>query len=159
MQSVSPSSRFQLALVPRRVWGHTRASMTGAVAWSAVLILLLTLMVARSTATAAWVGGIDVVTLVALGGAVLMGVLAVSPVPWTIGLGLGLVAGPVVAAIARSRSCRRLSRYAMISRTASDLTCWSIGPTRIMRTIQLVIWPASGTPSMEVRTESVSGCA
>src|ERR1700694_3729655 len=100
MQSVSPSPRFRLALVPGRVWGRPRASMTGAAAWSAVLILLLTLMVARSTATAAWVGGIDVVAVVALGGAVLMGVLAVTPVPWAVGLGIGLMAGPVVAAIA-----------------------------------------------------------
>src|SRR6202162_2874720 len=100
MQSVSPSSGFQLALVPGRVWSRTRASMSGAVAWSAVLILLLTLTVARSTATAAWVSGIDVVTTVALGGAVLMGVLAVTPIPWPAGLGIGLVAGPVVAAIA-----------------------------------------------------------
>src|SRR3979490_922887 len=100
MQSVSPSPRFRRALVPGRVWGRTRASMTGAAAWSAVLILLLTLMVARSTATAAWVGGIDGVAVVALGGAVLMGLLAVSPVPWTAGLGIGLVSGPVVAAIA-----------------------------------------------------------
>jgi transglutaminase-like putative cysteine protease len=74
--------------------------MTGAVTWSIVLILLLTLVIARSTATAAWVSGIDVVTVVALGGACLMGVLAVAPVPWSAGLGVGLVAGPVVAAIA-----------------------------------------------------------
>jgi transglutaminase-like putative cysteine protease len=71
--------------------------MTGAVAWSAVLILLLTLMIARSTATAAWVPGIDSVVLVALGGAVLMGVLAILPVPWPIGLGAGLVIGPLAA--------------------------------------------------------------
>ncbi|HZK75219.1 MAG TPA: hypothetical protein VFD88_14620, partial [Clostridia bacterium] len=100
MQSASPSSEFSLVRVPGRVWDRTRASMTGAVAWSCVLILLLTLMVARSTVTAAWVSGIDVVTAVALGGALLMGVLAVAPVPWTLGLGVGLVAGPVVAAIA-----------------------------------------------------------
>src|ERR1035437_5735345 len=100
MQSASPSSEFSLVRVPGRVWGRPRASMTGAVAWSCVLILLLTLMVARSTVTAAWVSGIDVVTVVALGGALLMGVLAVAPVPWTLGLGVGLVAGPVVAAIA-----------------------------------------------------------
>src|ERR1035437_8595790 len=99
MQSASPSSEFSLVRVPGRVWGRPRASMTGAVAWSCVLILLLTLMVARSTVTAAWVSGIDVVTVVALGGALLMGVLAVAPVPWTLGLGVGLVAGPVVAAI------------------------------------------------------------
>ncbi|HEX3508842.1 MAG TPA: transglutaminase domain-containing protein [Candidatus Dormibacteraeota bacterium] len=71
--------------------------MTGAVAWSAALILLLTLMIARSTATAAWVPGIDSVVLVALGGAVLMGVLAALPVPWPIGLGAGLVIGPLAA--------------------------------------------------------------
>ena len=100
MQSASPSPEFSLVRVPGRVWGRTRASMTTAVAWSCVLILLLTLMVARSTATAAWVSGIDVVTVVALAGALLMGVLAVAAVPWTLGLGVGLLAGPVVAAIA-----------------------------------------------------------
>jgi transglutaminase-like putative cysteine protease len=74
--------------------------MTGAVIWSAVLILLLTLMVARSTAAAGWVDGIDVVTTVALGGALLLGVLAIAPVPWAAGLGVGAVAGLVVAAMA-----------------------------------------------------------
>jgi len=100
MQSVSPSPRFQLALVPGRVWSRTRASMTGGLGWSAVLIVLLTFMIARSTATAAWVNGIDVVTLVALAGALFMGVLAVTRVPWVAGLGVGLLAGPIVAAFA-----------------------------------------------------------
>jgi transglutaminase-like putative cysteine protease len=100
MQSASPSPRFQPALIPARVWGRTRASLTGAAAWSFVLIVLLTIAVARSTATAGWVGGIDVVTPVALGGAVLMGVLAVLPIPWGVALGLGFIAGPIVAAIA-----------------------------------------------------------
>jgi transglutaminase-like putative cysteine protease len=71
--------------------------MTGAVAWSAVLILLLTLMVAKSTATAAWVGGIDAVVPLALAGAVFMGVLAVLPVPWPAGLVMGLLVGPLAA--------------------------------------------------------------
>jgi transglutaminase-like putative cysteine protease len=100
MQSVSPNPRFGPALFPGLVWGRTRASLAGGVGWSAVLILLLTLMVARSTATAAWVGGIDVVGVVALGGALFLGVLALAPIPWPAGLGIGLVAGPVVAAIA-----------------------------------------------------------
>ena len=103
MRSVSPSPSspgFRLALVPARAWGRTRATMTAAVVWSAVIILLLTLLIAQSTATAAWVGGIGVVTAVALGGALLMGVLAVAPIPWTIGLVIGLIAGPVVAGIA-----------------------------------------------------------
>jgi transglutaminase-like putative cysteine protease len=100
MQSASPSPRSNLTLVPGRVWGRTRGSLTTAAIWSSVLILLLTFTIARSTATAAWVSGIDVVIVIALGGAVLMGVLAVAPVPWPAGLGVGLVAGPIVAAIA-----------------------------------------------------------
>src|SRR6267142_5792975 len=100
MQSASPKQRFQPLLFPGQVWGRTRASMTGSAAWSGLLILLLTLMIARSTATAAWVDGIDVVTLVAVGGAVLMGLLAFSPIPWTVGVGLGLIAAPVAAGFA-----------------------------------------------------------
>src|SRR6202162_2155837 len=100
MQSVSPDPRFGLALLPGRVWGRTRASIGGGLGWSALLIVLLTLTVARSTATAAWVSGIDVVAVVALGGALLMGVLAVTPIPWAAALGAGWVAGPVVAAFA-----------------------------------------------------------
>ena len=100
MQSASPSPRLQLMLVPGRVWGRTRASLTGALAWSTLLVLLLTLMIARSTATAQWVGGIDVVTSVALAGALLMGVFAVVPVPWAAGLGAGLVAGLIAAGLA-----------------------------------------------------------
>lgn len=82
---------------PGRLWSHTRTSMTGAVAWSAVLVLLLTLMIARSTATAGWVLGIDSVVPVALAGAVFMGVLAVLPVPWPAGLGVGALLGPLAA--------------------------------------------------------------
>ena len=95
MHSASASS--SAALWPGRIWSRTRASMTGAVAWSAVLILLLTLMIARSTATAAWVAGIDAVVPVALAGALFMGVLAVLPVPWPAGLIAGLIVGPFAA--------------------------------------------------------------
>ena len=95
MQSASASGFA--AVWPRRIWSQTRASMTGAVAWSALLILLLTLMIARSTATAAWVPGIDSVVSVALLGAVLMGLLAIEPIPWPIGLGAGLLIGPLAA--------------------------------------------------------------
>ncbi len=100
MQSASPSPRFELALIPGRWWGRTRASVTGTVIWSAVITALLTFVVGRSTATAGWVDGLDVVPLVALGGALLMGVLAVAPVPWPFALGAGFVAGPAVAAVA-----------------------------------------------------------
>ena len=95
MQSASASG-FR-AWRPGRFWSRTRASMTGAVAWSALLIVLLTLMIAGSTATAAWVPGIGPVVLVALAGAALMGVLAILPVPWPVGLGTGLLVGPFAA--------------------------------------------------------------
>ena len=82
--------------------------MSGGVRWTALLVLLLTLAIARSTATAGWVDGIDVVTYVALGGAVVMGLLAILPLPWGVGLGVGLVAGPIVAAVAAGPALRNL---------------------------------------------------
>src|SRR5450759_3559360 len=96
MQSASPSARFTLA--QEQLWGRARSSMGGVVLWSALMVFLLAYAIARSTATAAWVAGIDVIPAIALGGALLMAVLAVLPVPWPAGLGVGMVLGPVVAA-------------------------------------------------------------
>ena len=98
MQSASLSERLQLA--PSRLWGGTRATLAGGVVWSALMAFLIAFAVARSTATAVGIPGIQVVPLVALGGAVLLGLLAVLPVPWAAALGAGAVLGPVVAAIA-----------------------------------------------------------
>ena len=95
MQSVSPRGRLQL--VPGRIVGSARTSMQGGLWWSALLVVLLTLAVARSTATAGWVDGIDVIPLIALGGALFMAVLAVMPIPWPVALGAGTVLGPIVA--------------------------------------------------------------
>jgi hypothetical protein len=74
--------------------------MGGGLLWSAVMVFLLTLAIARSTSTAAWVNGMEVVPLIALVGALVMALLAVLPIPWPAGLGLGMVAGPVAAAVA-----------------------------------------------------------
>ena len=97
MQSVSARGRLQL--VPGHVLGSARSSMQGGLWWSALLVLLLTFTVARSTATAAWVNGIDIIPLIALGGALFMAVLAALPVPWPLALGAGTILGPVVAFI------------------------------------------------------------
>src|SRR5438093_4727697 len=151
MQSASPSPRFQLALFPGRVWGRTRASMTGAAAWSAVLVLLLALMIARSTATAAWVGGIDVVTAVALGGAIFMGLLALAPVPWVAGLGSGLIAGPVAAALAAGPALRAAHPLDTVS--ISLVSTWwgrigdgsaSSDPAFYLYLICLLMWVTGG---------------
>ena len=94
-------SRSRMGQVPGAVWGRTRTTLSGAVVWSAVLVLLLTFFIAGSTAAAGWgVPGIEVVTLVSLTGALFMGVLAVLPVPWAAALGAGLVLGPVVTGVA-----------------------------------------------------------
>src|SRR5450759_4723530 len=98
MQSASLSVRLQLA--QGRLWNGARSTMGGGVLWSALLVFLLTFAVARSTATFGWVSGIEVITLVALGGAVLMALFAVVPIPWPFGLGVGMVLGPVVAVVA-----------------------------------------------------------
>src|SRR3979409_2019295 len=98
MQSASLSAR--VLGTPGHLWSGARSSMRGGFAWSALLVLLLTIAIARSTATAAWVGGMDVVPLIALGGALLMAVLALLPVRWPIGLGFGLILGPIAAGVA-----------------------------------------------------------
>ena len=101
MRSASPSNlRLQLAHAPGVVWGRTRSTLAGGVVWSTALVFLFTFFVARSTATAGWVPGIETVTVVAVGGALLMGVLALLPIPWGAALGAGLLLGPVVAAAA-----------------------------------------------------------
>jgi transglutaminase-like putative cysteine protease len=98
MQFASPS---RLGHLPGAAWGRTRATLSGAVVWSAVLVFLLTFFIAGSTAAAGWgVPGIEAVTPVALGGALLMAVLAVLPIPWAAALGAGVVLGPVVTAVA-----------------------------------------------------------
>src|SRR5260370_29422950 len=93
MQSVSPS-------LPTRVIQRTRDALPGGVLWTSLLVFFLTLAVAKSTVTAEWVGGIEVVPLVALAGAVLMGLLALTPIPWGIGVAIGMAAGPLVAGFA-----------------------------------------------------------
>ncbi|MDQ2942178.1 MAG: transglutaminase domain-containing protein [Candidatus Dormibacteraeota bacterium] len=97
MQSASLSTRLQLG--PGRLWSGARASMRGGVIWSALLVFILTLAIARSTATAGWVNGIEVITPIALLGTLLMAVLAVLPVPWPAGIGVGLIVSPMVAAV------------------------------------------------------------
>ena len=97
MQSASLSTRLQLA--PGRLWGGARSSMGDGLLWSALMVFLLTLAIARSTATAAWVNGMEVVPVIAVGGAFLMALLALLPIPWPVGLGVGMVVGPVVAAV------------------------------------------------------------
>jgi transglutaminase-like putative cysteine protease len=93
MQSVSP--RF-----PTRVMQRTRDALPGGVLWTSLLIFFLTLAVSKSTVTADWVAGIEVVPLVALVGAIVMGLLALTPIPWGAGVAIGMVIGPIAAGVA-----------------------------------------------------------
>src|ERR1700682_3551064 len=101
MQFGSPSARLTLA--PGRLWGRARSSMGGGVLWSALLVFLLAYAIATSPATAAWVPGIGVIPLIALGAALLMAVLAVLPVPWPAALRPGGILGPV-GAVSQARA-------------------------------------------------------
>src|SRR6266852_5444237 len=93
MQSVSRS--FYL-----RVAERTRDGLPGGVVWTSAIVFLLTLAVAKSTVTAQWVSGIEIIPEVALVGAVVLGLLALAPIPWSVGLGLGMAMGPIVAGVA-----------------------------------------------------------
>src|SRR5881409_1874302 len=105
MRYVSPETRLvgPEAAFPERtgrvakLWENARESMDGGRFWTAALVLLLTITVARSTTTVNWVPGIEVITPIALAGALLMGVLALTPVRDFIALGLAFVLAPVVA--------------------------------------------------------------
>src|SRR2546430_4422606 len=93
-----PEAAFESTLNRRELlWDGARRSLGGGRFWSVVLVLLLTVTVARSTSAVQWVNGIDVVILIAVLAAVVMGVLALSRVREWIGLGIGLVLAPVVA--------------------------------------------------------------
>src|ERR1700730_7279570 len=98
MQSASLSTRLQL--IPGKAWDRARSSTKDGILWSALIVFLLAYTIARSTAAAGWTSGIDVIPSIALGGALLMAVVAVSPVPWPAGLGVGMVMSPVVAVFA-----------------------------------------------------------
>jgi hypothetical protein len=96
---VSPEAAF--ADSPQAMlWDRVKASVGGGRFWSAVLVALITLTVSRSTATVDWVPGIDIVTWVALAGALLMGVLALAPVGEALALGVGFFLAPVAALLA-----------------------------------------------------------
>src|SRR5216683_6359565 len=90
----SESASYPMQLVQR-----TRAALPGGILWTSILVFLLTLAMAKSIVTAQWVVGvgIEAVPLVAIGGAILMGLLALTPIPWAACLAIGMVLGPVVA--------------------------------------------------------------
>jgi Transglutaminase-like superfamily/Domain of unknown function (DUF4129) len=67
---------------------------------SAVFTLLLVLCVSNSTVSAGWVPHSEVLTDLALVAAVVLGVLALTRLPWSLALGLSLVAAPFAAYIA-----------------------------------------------------------
>src|SRR5438477_959277 len=67
---------------------------------SGVLLLLLVLCVSNSTVSAGWVPHSEVLTTLALIAAAVMGLAALTRVPWSIAVGLGLVAAPAVAYLA-----------------------------------------------------------
>src|SRR3989441_6447352 len=93
---VSPEAAFDDS--PQAlIWERIHDAVGGGRFWSAVLVLVLTFTVARSTSTVRWVDGIDVIVWVALAGAVVLGVLAVLSVREPLSLGVGLVLAPVAA--------------------------------------------------------------
>ncbi|HET7339733.1 MAG TPA: transglutaminase domain-containing protein [Candidatus Dormibacteraeota bacterium] len=105
MRSVSPSNPlfqpgdYGAESVPPALWERARVWLGGGRFWSAVLVLLLSLSISKSTATVQWVTGIDVVVAIAIFAAALMSVLAIAPVREPIALAVGAVAAPIVALI------------------------------------------------------------
>jgi transglutaminase-like putative cysteine protease len=100
MQSASHKGLLDIEYIPSRremAWERTREWMGGGRLGAIVLVLLLTITIAKSTATVGWVEGIDAIVWIAVLGAVVMGALAVLPVAEPIALGVGFLLVPVVA--------------------------------------------------------------
>jgi hypothetical protein len=98
MQSASASGGPRL--FRENLLERARQSVGGGQLVSAGLVILLSFTIARSTVTAHWVDGIEVITVLTLAASALTAVLAVSPLPWPAGIGISALVGPVVAAIA-----------------------------------------------------------
>ena len=102
MQFESARGLLDLDAVPSRraiLWDRARDSMGAGRLGSAILVRLLTITVARSTSTVRWVDGIDVIGVIAVVAALLLGALAVLPVREPIALGIGVLLAPVAAVI------------------------------------------------------------
>ena len=109
MQSVSPRGSLQLTAMPGEAWQRTRAAFPASTVWSAVIVFALAITIAKSTVAALWVpSGIDGVPLVALGAAVLMSLLAVTPLPAWFSVTVGVVAGPVVSVLVSASQFKAL---------------------------------------------------
>ena len=100
MQSASVSR------APALTWQKAREAVPAGALWAALISFLLVLTIAKSTVSADWVPGLDIAPLVAIGGAVLMGLLAVTPLPWWWCVSAGLALGPVVAGIVTAPAFR-----------------------------------------------------
>lgn len=104
MQSASADNRVELAADFLR--DRARRSIASSQVWSAVLVVVLTFLIAKSTVTAEWVDGIGVIVMVALAAAILGSIVAATPLPWPAGLGILTVAGAVAALIAAGPSIK-----------------------------------------------------
>lgn len=90
------------------VWHRTRQAVPAATLWSALIVFLLVLTIAKSTVAADWVPGTDIAPLIAIAGALLMGVLAVTPLPWWWCVSVGMALGPVVAGLLTAPAFRTM---------------------------------------------------
>src|SRR5690348_478114 len=121
MQSASHSVLLDIDYIPSRrekLWEQAREWMGGGRLGAVILVLLLTITIAKSTATVGWVLGIDVVVWIAVLAALLMAALAVLPVAEPIALAVGLVLAPVVAISA--------SWSHILARHHSDVLGWQL---------------------------------
>ena len=95
MQSASAEPGFGLRAGV--LWDRARDAVGWGRLVSAVVVVVLTLLIASSTATAQWVDGSEIVVRVALLAAVVMAALAFTPVPDAAALGGSAIAGLLIA--------------------------------------------------------------
>ena len=95
-----------LSTVRGIAWERTRAALPATTVWSALIVFALVATIARSTVAAWGPAAIDGVAFVAVGGAILMSLLAITPLPSWLCVTLGLAAGPVATAMVSASQFR-----------------------------------------------------
>ncbi|HKW07111.1 MAG TPA: transglutaminase domain-containing protein [Candidatus Dormibacteraeota bacterium] len=106
MRYVSPDTvlgrpeGFDEGVLRSAIYDRAREWLGGGRFWAALIVLLLTVAISKSTATVQWVPGIDVIVPVAILAAVLMSVLALLPIAEPIALSAGVVIGLAAAIVA-----------------------------------------------------------
>jgi hypothetical protein len=135
-------------MIQSRVWRRGGATCVEALL-SLGLAAGIALVIANSIVRAGWVANSGFLPCVAVTGALILGILALTRLPWPLGLGLGLGAAPAVAGLATlpGATLVHLADPRALAGLAGQLSRWSPDQVAIAlfgSILALLAWVAGG---------------